>query len=282
MKLLAIEGNTQRLDGGAMFGNVPKELWKQWIIPDELNRIHLACRTLLLQTDSGRNILFETGIGTFFDPKMRERFGVEKEHLLLQNLALHGIQETDIDTIVLSHLHFDHAGGLLSPYDEGEPQLLFPNAKIYLGKEHWERARNPHLRERMSFIPLLNKLLEASPRLILIDGESHPDLPHVKFYYSNGHTMGLMLAELELPKGKLIFISDLVPGIPWVHLPIVMGYDRFPERTVEEKKSLFEKMTLEKGTALFFSHDIDTPCVKLSQSPQGKYQAEAIPLHSLI
>lgn len=172
MRLTPLMGNSQRLDGGAMFGNAPKALWTRWVTPDEDNRIPLACRTLLVELE-GRRILLEAGIGAFFEPKLKERFGVvEAEHVLLRSLAEVGLTHLDIDVVVLSHLHFDHAGGLLSAWQDGAaPQLLFNNAVFITGKAAWERAKAPHYRDRASFIPVLNELLESSGRLELVDGE---------------------------------------------------------------------------------------------------------------
>ena len=167
MKLWSILGNSQKLDGGAMFGNAPRAMWERWSVVDAQNRIDLACRALLASPLDGKTVLFETGIGAFFDPKLRARYGVqESSHVLLESLADAGFQHTDIDVVVLSHLHFDHAGGLLAPWAEGKPlELLFPNATFVVGAEHWQRALKPHPRDRASFIPELQPLLEASGRL---------------------------------------------------------------------------------------------------------------------
>lgn len=271
MKVIPIEGNTQKLDGGALFGHIPKELWKEWMPPDEKNRISLACRALLLQTEEGKNWLFETGIGAFFDPKMKARFGVEEEHLLLKNLKEQGVEEKDIDGVILSHLHFDHAGGLLSAWGEGEPRLLFPKAKIYLSSSHWERAKNPHLREKGSFIPFLPSLLEKSGRIVFINGGKHPDFGEkVTFRFSNGHTIGLMISTLHVGVKNIVFTSDLVPGLSWVHLPVTMGYDRFPELVLDEKRELFENADLSK-TCFYFTHDPTAPFAKVEKDSQGKY-----------
>src|SRR5687768_11609463 len=127
MKLWSIIGNSQKLDGGAMFGNAPRAMWAKWLEPDAENRIPLACRALLVEGLNGRRVLFETGIGAFFEPKLRERYGVvEDRHVLLDSLANAGFSDADIDAVVLSHLHFDHAGGLLAPWEAGKPaRLLF-------------------------------------------------------------------------------------------------------------------------------------------------------------
>ncbi len=276
--IVSIEGNTQLLDGGAMFGNAPKEMWQSWVKADEKNRISLACRCLLLTLNNGQNILFEAGIGAFFEPKLKERFGVvEKEHMLLKNLEKIGIKEDDIHGVVLSHLHFDHAGGLLSAFNGEKPSdLLFPHAKIYVGKEHWQRALQPHSRDKASFIPYLNDLLLKSERLVLIEKEGEsPFSSNVKFIFSQGHTVGLMLSEISIDEGVVVFTSDLIPGAPWVHVPISMGYDRFPELVIDEKKQLLTRL-IENNSYLFFTHDTHVALGKLCQDEKGKFYTNAI------
>jgi glyoxylase-like metal-dependent hydrolase (beta-lactamase superfamily II) len=272
MRLWSIEGNRQRLDGGAMYGNVPRALWAQWTPPDEDNRIELACRCLLVQELAGSTVLFETGIGAFFEPKLRARYGVhEPSHVLLHSLAECGVAHEEIDVVVLSHLHFDHAGGLLTQYREGHPlELLFPNARYVVGRRAWERAERPHPRDRASFIPALAELLDQSGRLELVDGERTRSLGDaVRFTYSEGHTPGLMHAEIG-GEGGVVFCSDLIPGRPWVHLPVTMGYDRYPEQLIEEKKAFLDDKVA-RGVRLFFTHDLGCAMARPARDERGKY-----------
>ena len=273
-RLTSLLGNSQRLDGGAMFGNAPRGLWSRWIAPDDRNRIPLACRCLLVQ-EADRSILFEAGIGAFFEPKYKDRFGVvEDEHVLLRSLAELGLQDSDIDVVVLSHLHFDHAGGLLTAWAEGaELALLFPNATFVVGGRAWERARAPHFRDRASFVPALNALLDASGRLEVVDGATSEALGDgYRFHRSSGHTPGLLLTEIDMPAGPVVFAGDLVPGTPWVHLPITMGYDRFPELLIDEKQQLLGDL-LQRGGRLFYTHDSETALSGLARDERGRFSA---------
>lgn len=276
MKLFSLMGNSQHLDGGAMFGNVPRTLWTQWLTPDEFNRIQLACRCLLIQ-DKGKNILLETGIGAFFEPMLKERFGVvEPDHVLLSSLGKIGIPHTAIDIVILSHLHFDHAGGLLSPWSPLEPvSLLFPNADYVVSKKAWERANAPHPRDKASFIPLLNKLLTESNRLKFVDNDLNFLGSNFSFHMSDGHTPGMLLTEINTLKGPLVFAADLIPGLPWVHLPVTMGYDRFPEMVINEKQELLHYLANHNG-ALFFTHDPSVASAKIKLNDANKFVSDDI------
>lgn len=275
IRLTSIQGNSQKLDGGAMFGNAPKAMWERWLAPDEQNRIPLHCRALLAENLNGKRVLFEAGIGAFFEPKLRERYGVvESEHVLLKSLADAGLSDADIDVVVLSHLHFDHAGGLLSEWQAGEAlRLLFPNARFLVSEQGWQRAMKPHARDRASFIPELQKLLEESGRLEIVRGASSPTLGDaVRFHYSDGHTPGLMLSEIGPAEGGVVFCGDLIPGMPWVHVPITMGYDRAPELLIDEKEA-FLADKLKRGVRLFYTHDTQAALSEVTQDPRGKYLA---------
>jgi glyoxylase-like metal-dependent hydrolase (beta-lactamase superfamily II) len=273
MKFWSILGNSQKLDGGAMFGNAPKAMWSKWLAPDADNRVPLACRALLVEDLDEKIVLFETGIGAFFEPKLRERYGViEDRHVLLDSLRAAGFAHEDIDAVVLSHLHFDHAGGLLAPWQaDAPPSLLFPNAKFIIGKRAWQRAVNPHPRDRASFIPELQPLLEQSGRLELVENEHSSTLGNqVRFTFSDGHTPGLMLAEVQGPQGGVVFCADLIPGRPWVHVPVTMGYDRAPELLIDEKRALLDDK-LERSVRLFFTHDPACALARVTRDDKGRY-----------
>jgi glyoxylase-like metal-dependent hydrolase (beta-lactamase superfamily II) len=273
--LTSVLGNSQRLDGGAMFGNAPRAMWEKWIPPDEQNRIPLACRCLLVR-DGDRIVLLETGIGAFFEPALRARFGVvEPRHVLVDSLAAVGVKPSDVDVIVLSHLHFDHAGGALTAWSEGKPiELAFPNASYVVGDEAWRRAVTPHARDRASFIPGLTDLLETTDRIEKVTGDRSQVLGDgFRFHLSAGHTPGLLLTEVAMPDGPVVFASDLIPGAPWVHVPITMGYDRYPELIIDEKAKLLGDL-LERHGRLFFTHDPEIAIGTVARDGKGKFHVD--------
>jgi glyoxylase-like metal-dependent hydrolase (beta-lactamase superfamily II) len=276
MTFTEVLGNAQKLDGGAMFGNAPRTVWQKWIAPDELGRIPLACRALLVEFENEK-ILFETGIGAFFEPTLAERFDVEnpQQHCLRENLLKIGLKPEQITTVVLSHLHFDHAGGLLPTFSEiqnGDHSLIFKNANFITSKEAFLRAKNPHPRDRASFIPGLVEKLENTGRLKLVEGSESLFNDRLSFFISNGHTPGQLLSAIQGQQKKLFFCGDLIPGIPWVHIPITMGYDRFPEMLIDEKTSLYQKMDLPK-TLFYFTHDNEFAACSVQKDEKGKYFA---------
>ena len=286
LKCYSVEGNRQWLDGGAMFGNAPKALWSGWIGSDTENRIPLACRSLVVKKD-GLTILFETGIGYFMAPKLASRYGIDgQSHLLLENLQTMGINEKDVDYVVLSHLHFDHSGGLVPVHpgiENPDWQLHFPNAKYIVSKVHYERSVSPHPRDRASFIPGLAEKLNTSGRLVLINNDL-ADIQAlngwIKFAFTTGHTPGMMHSIIQGKKKTIFFAGDIIPGTRWIHLPIVMGYDRFPEQTVNEKKYLLEQ-AVNNNWLIFYTHDPHVAATKIRINVNGKYE-HSEPIERLI
>lgn len=277
-QISSVLGNSQFLDGGSMFGNAPRAVWERWIAPDERDRIPLQCRTMLLEWQDYK-VLCETGIGAFFEPKMADRFGVQNadRHMLLENLAKLNLSDKDITHVILSHLHFDHAGGLLPTYQEivsGHDQLLFSNAKYIVGKEAFARAQNPHFRDKASFIAGMVEKLISSQRLVIIDEQQPEDLFNGRIHYrfSQGHTLGQMHTVFHGSKHKVVFCGDLIPGVPWVHLPITMGYDRFPEMLIDEKQHLYDEAVPENWL-FFFTHDPEVAAATVINDG-SKYRVE--------
>lgn len=274
LKITSLLGNSQRLDGGAMFGNAPRTVWSQWAPPDAEGRIELACRAFLVE-DGERRILLETGIGAFFEPRLRERYGVvEERHVLLESLRALGLTDRDIDVVVLSHLHFDHAGGLFAKHAEGRPlELLFPRARFVVSRAAFDRARSPHARDRASFIPELPRLLEESGRLNVVERAEDARATlgeRLSIRETSGHTVGLLHVMLRGERASAFFCSDLVPGTAWVHLPITMGYDRYPEQLIDEKRELFVELE-ELGAHLLFTHDPKVALARVGCDERGRF-----------
>ena len=270
----SILGNRQRLDGVAMFGNAPRALWSRWLVPDELGRIELACRALLVE-EPNKVTLFEAGIGAFFAPELRERYGVvEESHVLLESLAAIGVHARDVDQVVLSHLHFDHAGGLLTPYRAGKAlELCFPRAEFVVGKRAMERAEYPHPRDRASYIPELPGLLRASKRLLVVDdveAATRAVGENFRFVETNGHTPGMLHATAVGTRAELLFGADMVPGVAWLHASITMGYDRYPEQLVDEKAGIFQQC-VESRTVVVYTHDPRVAASRVELDAKGRF-----------
>jgi len=253
-----LRGNGMKLDGGSMFGNAPKALWSGWMPADDRNMIEIASKCLLIRTP-GHNILFETGAGAYLSPEMKQRFQVKDSgHVLLDALADQGLDHKDISHVILSHLHFDHAGGLLAPWDKDRDglELLFPNAIFLVGEANFKRALAPHSRDRASFIPGLADMLETSGRLRLQNEGDCLSLDGVdiEFRESQGHTPGMLVSWIRAKGKTVVFTGDLIPAYHWVNLPITMGYDRFPEGLIDEKERFLEQ-AMEANAMLVYPHD---------------------------
>ncbi|MDP6524299.1 MAG: MBL fold metallo-hydrolase [Kiritimatiellia bacterium] len=277
-----VEGNRQKMDGGAMFGNAPKALWSRWHDCDSENRIDLLCHCLVVRTE-GFTAIMDTGVGAFMDPKYASRFGVEQsENVLLSNLAAKGIAESDVDYVILSHLHFDHVGGILPDWPGIESEdwsPLFPNAKYVLAERQWERAQDPHPRDRASYTPGVPEKLMETGRLVLLrdDDPLIPELDGIiSFEFSDGHTPGLLHAIVQADGETLFFASDMISGPAWVHCPIVTGYDRNPELMIDEKRQVLER-AVAGNWIVIYDHD---PVVAASRivfdESKGKFSAGEI------
>lgn len=249
------------LDGGAMFGTVPKVLWQKSNPADDQNRIQMEARALLLKSKD-RNILIDTGNGSDFIAKYGEKLGSKFAEIyavqdggptLVSSLKKHGLNPEDITEVILTHLHFDHAGGATTEKN-GKLVPTFPNAKYYVQKKNLETALLPNIRERASYYAANFQPLIDANCLILLDGDSANVLPNISVKISNGHTEAHQIVFIEDETNALFYCGDVVPTSSHVRLAWVMGYDLNPMTLINEKKSLLEQ-ALTKNTLLYFEHD---------------------------
>ncbi len=255
IRVKVLEGNRMMLDGGAMFGHAPKELWKQWLKPDAQNRIPVACRSLLIQHEKHGNILFDPGVGCALPPKLLDRFMIEPRcNQILQSLSEEGISEEEINYVIFTHLHFDHCGGVLSSQKEGQ-NLLFPHAQYLVSELHWQRAKQPLLRDKASFPQDILQALERSGRLcLLLEKDLSMFGKDVSLRFSHGHTPGLIHAKVQAGREVIFYPSDLLPASLWVNPALVMGYDCHADLVCIEKQALLKEIIKEKGKVIFI-HD---------------------------
>ncbi|MEM9549491.1 MAG: MBL fold metallo-hydrolase [Bacteroidota bacterium] len=270
MKLHIIETGKFKLDGGAMFGVVPKTLWRKLNEPDENNMCTWVMRCLLIE-DGERKILIDTGLGTKQDAKFRSHFHPHGDDTLDQSLQKTGFSFEDVTDVFLTHLHFDHVGGAIKKDKDGNLVPTFPNATYWSNEPHWNWAVEPNARERASFLKENILPLKEHNVLRFIDveqGVRFTDSISVDFAY--GHTEAMMIPYIRLDNEKtLVYTADLLPTHCHIGMPYVMGYDVRPLETLKEKARLFEK-TVNTNHFIFFEHDKDMSCAELVKSDRGR------------
>lgn len=266
MKLIPIDAGNFWLDGGAMFGVVPKVLWSKHYPCDENNLCNWALRSLLID-EGDRKILIDTGMGDKQDDKFFSHFTVSNKNQLMESLAEHGYCEDDITDVVLSHLHFDHVGGAVIRQEDGSLTTRFPKAKHWVSKAQWEWATHPNAREKASFLQENILPIKECGQLELIEEDTQiSDSIYVKIF--NGHTIGQIIPFVEY-KGKTVaFMADLLPSTAHVPMAWVMSYDIQPLLTLEDR-ARFYKEAIEKDMIVFLQHDMHNEACTLTETPKG-------------
>lgn len=280
-QMLSVPTGLFGLDGGAMFGTVPRVLWEKLNPPDAANRISMEARTLLMLERASDGsvlnaILVDTGIGADFSAKYGEKLGAKfcdmyaideaNQSVLPVERSLNrlGLQTTDITAVILTHLHFDHAGGATRVVN-GELVPSFPNARYYVQRANLETARQPNVRERASYFAANFEPLIKAGVLEILDGDFSEVLPHVSLIVSNGHTRGQQVVKISDGQETLVYCADLIPTSSHVRLAWIMGYDLDPLLIIDEKKRLLEQAAA-NNWYLFFEHDPSTDAARVSEA----------------
>lgn len=273
-ELYTIENGRFKLDGGAMFGVVPKNLWSKKIPADENNCIHMALKSLLIRSKkTGRVYIVDLGIGNKFNEKMSKIYGIEfSKGDLDSSLKHHGFNRSDITDIIFTHLHFDHCGEISSFNEEGKAILNFPDANLWITKSQWETANKPNAREIASFFPENLKPIAQSKKLHLIE-EGFDFEPGLTNLVVNGHTLGQQLPLIKAAGKTVLFAADLFPTYAHIPIPWVMGYDMYPATTLKEKVVVLEK-TVDENWYLYMQHDANNELISVKGDGK-KYSSDA-------
>lgn len=281
MRLHTIHTGNFKLDGGAMFGVVPKQLWARTNPPDELNLCTWAMRSLLVEMGD-RLVLVDCGIGDKQSEKFFSHYHLHGEHSLDASLRAAGFSREDITDVFLTHLHFDHVGGAVSRRDDGMLVPSFPNATYWSNEAHWAWATEPNPREKASFLAENLVPLRASGQLQWIErtgriAQNALGLPGWDIFFADGHTESQMIPLLRTPEGQTVaFMADLLPSTGHIPLAYVMGYDTRPLLTLEEKK-LFLDTAADEGWVLFLEHDAVNAACTVQHTEKGVRLNEAAP-----
>ena len=269
MRVLPIHTGNFKLDGGAMFGVVPKVIWNKLVPANENNLCNWSMRCLLVEIED-RKILIDTGIGNKQSEKFYGHYDLNGDDSLMGSLASNGISADQITDVLLTHLHFDHCGGAIIKQDDALlPQ--FPNAIYHLTESHWNHANNPNDRERASFLPENFMLLKELGLLNFVnEGDMIADCIEIKVF--NGHTFGMIAPIIHWGATKLMYMADLIPAAAHIPVNYVMGYDIQPLITMDEKRSLLPWLESEQ-IWLVFEHDASFCRAQVQQNDRGQFKA---------
>ena len=266
MELHVVDCGNMMIDGGALFGVIPKTMWQKKYSCNENNLCNIVMRSLLVVTDD-RKILIDTGQGNKQDAAFFKYHYLNGDGELVKSIKEAGYEPEDITDVVHTHLHFDHCGGTLKIDNNGKTIPTFPNAKLWVGKTHWDWAIKPNKRESPAFPPENILPMQDTGKLHFIyeEGELFPD-----FYvlFANGHTRGQLIPVIDYKGNKLVFCADLIPTMANVPLSFISAYDLFQLDVLDEKEKLLESAAKNQMT-LFFEHDIDTECCTVEKGKKG-------------
>ena len=276
MKLYPISTGTFKLDGGAMFGVVPKTLWNRHNPADENNLCTWAMRCLLIE-NGNRLMLVDTGLGSKQTEKFFSFYQPNRVDTLENSLKQHGFHPSDVTDVLLTHLHFDHCGGAVNLEKDGTHSIAFSQAQYWVSKGQWETSHQPNPREKASFLLENFDPIQASGQLNLIENASSLNFEGVDFLTVNGHTEQMILPLIEMNGRKVIYLADLMPSIDHINPAWVMAYDVRPLDTMKERQSLIEK-AIQEDWILFFEHDAKNEAAILSTNENGKTVSTATTL----
>ncbi|MDQ2718330.1 MAG: MBL fold metallo-hydrolase [Bacteroidota bacterium] len=279
MKLFSINAGHFKLDGGAMFGVVPKSMWKKLNPPDENNMCNWAMRCLLIE-DEGRLILIDNGMGNKQDEKFFGYYYLNGDDTLEKSLAKNGFTKDDITDVFLTHLHFDHCGGSIEK--DGEKLVpAFKNATYWSNEKHWQWATHPNDREKASFLKENILPIRESQKIVFIDNKEGIEFTkNINIRFVNGHTESMMLPQIKYKDKTIIYMADLLPSVAHIPIPYIMAYDTWPLETLKEKKSFLTEAQ-QNDYILFFEHDPEIECCNLQLTDKGIRSKETFMLSQI-